>query len=45
MFQYDRAGVTDRKGDQDPKIRAQNIIEKLDVTGDRKLTKDEFITG
>ncbi|CAF1047519.1 unnamed protein product [Rotaria sp. Silwood1] len=42
---YDRAGITDRKGERDPKKRANDIIKKLDVSGDKKLSKEEFITG
>ncbi|CAF0772664.1 unnamed protein product [Adineta ricciae] len=42
---YDRAGVIDRKGERDPKRRAKDIIAKLDLSGDKKLSKDEFITG
>jgi Ca2+-binding EF-hand superfamily protein len=42
---YDRTGITDRKGERDPKKRAKEIIAKLDVSGDKKLSKEEFITG
>ncbi|CAF1310676.1 unnamed protein product [Adineta ricciae] len=42
---YDRAGVVDRQGNQDPHKRAKEIIAKLDITGDKKLNKDEFING
>ncbi|CAF4032607.1 unnamed protein product [Rotaria sordida] len=42
---YDRAGITDRKGDQHPKKRAKEIIAKLDISGDKKLSKEEFIIG
>ncbi|CAF3521228.1 unnamed protein product [Rotaria sp. Silwood1] len=42
---YDRAGVKNRQGDQDPHKRAKEIIKKLDITGDKKLNKDEFING
>ncbi|CAF1520805.1 unnamed protein product [Adineta steineri] len=42
---YDRAGITDRKGERDPKKRAKEIIAKLDISGDKKLNKEEFITG
>ncbi|UJR27051.1 hypothetical protein I4U23_008355 [Adineta vaga] len=42
---YDRAGVTDRKGERDPKKRAKAIIDKIDNTGDDKLDKAEFIKG
>jgi len=42
---YDLLGETDRKGDRDPKKRAAAIIAKLDVTGDKKLSKAEFTTG
>ncbi|CAF4574642.1 unnamed protein product, partial [Rotaria sp. Silwood2] len=42
---YDRAGVKNRQGDQDPHKRAKEIIKQLDITGDKKLNKDEFING
>ncbi|CAF0968588.1 unnamed protein product [Adineta steineri] len=42
---YDLVGEQDRKGDKDPKKRAADIITKLDLTGDKKLTKAEFISG
>ncbi|CAF1021257.1 unnamed protein product [Rotaria magnacalcarata] len=42
---YDRAGIKNRKGDQHPKKRAEEIIAKLDVSGDKKLSKEEFING
>ncbi len=42
---YDLVGETDRKGDRDPKKRAIEIINKLDVGGDKKLNKQEFIAG
>ncbi|CAF4943843.1 unnamed protein product [Rotaria sp. Silwood1] len=42
---YDRAGVKDRQGDQDPHRRAKEIIKKLDITDDKKLNRDEFING
>ena len=45
FFQYDLVGETDRKGDRDPKKRAGEIITKLDVSGDNKLNKQEFIAG
>jgi hypothetical protein len=45
LFQYDRAGVRDRRGDRDPKKRAADIISKLDFSGDKKLSKEEFING
>jgi hypothetical protein len=44
-FQYDLVGETDRKGHNDPKHRAEEIIKKLDVSGDKKLSKQEFIAG
>ena len=44
-LQYDLVGESDRKGDHDPKKRAIGIISKLDVSGDKKLNKEEFITG
>ncbi len=45
FFQYDLVGETDRKGDRDPKKRATDIIGRLDVGGDKKLNKQEFIAG
>jgi len=44
-MQYDRAGITDRKGEREPKRRAKEIISKLDISGNKKLSKEEFITG
>lgn len=45
MFQYDIIGVTDRTGENDPRKRAAYIIETVDSSGDKKITKDEFIAG
>lgn len=45
LLQYDLLGETDRKGDRDPKKRAAEIIAQLDVSGDKKLSKQEFIAG
>ncbi len=45
IFQYDLVGETDRRGDRDPKKRATDIIGRLDVGGDKKLSKHEFIAG
>ncbi|CAF3868766.1 unnamed protein product [Rotaria sp. Silwood2] len=42
---YDLLGETDRKGDHDPKKIAVDIIEKFDTSHDKKLNKEEFITG
>lgn len=42
---YDLLGEIDRKGENDPKKRAIEIIAKLDVTGDKKINKKEFIDG
>ncbi|CAF0777377.1 unnamed protein product [Adineta steineri] len=42
---YDLVGETDRKGDREPKKRAAEIIAKIDVGGDKKLNKQEFIAG
>ncbi|CAF2037091.1 unnamed protein product [Rotaria magnacalcarata] len=42
---YDLAGEIDRTGDRDPKTRAANIIAKLDMSGDKKLSKTEFVAG
>ncbi|CAF1159987.1 unnamed protein product [Didymodactylos carnosus] len=36
---------TDHEGDHDPKKRATEIIAKLDITGDKKISKQEFIDG
>ncbi|CAF0854313.1 unnamed protein product [Rotaria sordida] len=42
---YDLVGEANRKGDNDPKKRAADIIGKIDVSGDKKLSKHEFIAG
>ncbi|CAF0857026.1 unnamed protein product [Rotaria sordida] len=42
---YDLVGETDRKGENDPKRRATEIMKSLDINGDRKLSKEEFISG
>ncbi|CAF4540051.1 unnamed protein product [Rotaria sp. Silwood2] len=42
---YDRAGVKDRQGEKNPQSRAKAIINKLDVSGDKKLNREEFING
>ncbi|CAF0801069.1 unnamed protein product [Didymodactylos carnosus] len=42
---YDLVGETERKGERDPKHRASEIIKQFDVTGNKKLTKEEFIAG
>ncbi|CAF1399753.1 unnamed protein product [Rotaria magnacalcarata] len=42
---YYRAGVMDQKNEWDPKKRAKEIIAKLDISGDKKLSKQEFING
>ncbi|CAF1046806.1 unnamed protein product [Didymodactylos carnosus] len=42
---YDLIGETDRKGDRDPKHRAEEIMRICDITGDKKLTKEEFVAG
>jgi len=42
---YDLVGETNRAGDRDPKKRAADIIKQLDVTEDKKLSKQEFIAG
>ncbi len=44
-FQYDRAGVKDRQGEKNPSKRAKAIITKLDISGDKKLSREEFIKG
>ncbi|CAF4716277.1 unnamed protein product [Rotaria socialis] len=38
-------GIHDRTGDHNPKTRAAEIIASLDVSGDKKLCKEEFISG
>ncbi len=45
VLQYDLVGERDRRGDREPKRRATDIIARLDVGGDRKLSKQEFIAG
>ncbi|CAF2488426.1 unnamed protein product [Rotaria sp. Silwood2] len=42
---YYRAGISDQKGEWDPKKRAKEIIAKLDISGDKKLSKQEFVNG
>ncbi|CAF1364836.1 unnamed protein product [Adineta steineri] len=42
---YDRARIKDRQGENNPHARAKAIITKLDVSGDRKLNKEEFVNG
>ncbi|CAF4678137.1 unnamed protein product, partial [Rotaria socialis] len=42
---YDLVGETNRKGENDPKKRSIDIITRLDVGGDKKLNKQEFIAG
>ncbi|CAF4295733.1 unnamed protein product, partial [Didymodactylos carnosus] len=42
---YDLNGETDRQGDREPKKRAAKIISALDVGNDKKISKQEFITG
>ncbi|CAF1556579.1 unnamed protein product [Adineta steineri] len=42
---YDLVGEHDRKGNRAPKKRATDIIAKLDMSGDKKLNKQEFIAG
>ena len=45
MLQYDRARIKDRHGDNDPHKRAKEIIKKLDINHDKKISKEEFIQG
>ncbi|CAF3426217.1 unnamed protein product [Rotaria sp. Silwood1] len=42
---YYRSGITDQKGKWDPKKRAKEIMAKLDISGDKKLSKQEFVNG
>ncbi|CAF3389459.1 unnamed protein product [Rotaria sp. Silwood1] len=42
---YELNGVADHGGHNNPKTRAAEIIASLDVNGDRKLSKHEFIAG
>ena len=42
---YDLVGEANRTGENDPKKRAVHIIQQLDVSGDKKLNKQEFIAG
>jgi len=37
--------VNDRQGDKNPTTRAKEIIKKLDASGDKKLSLDEFVKG
>lgn len=45
LFQYDLTGQTNRSGDYDPKTRAADIIAQIDVSGEKKLSREEFIAG
>jgi len=45
VFQYDRAQVTDRQGEKNPTNRAKAIMKQLDISGDRKLSREEFLKG
>ncbi|CAF4706203.1 unnamed protein product [Rotaria sp. Silwood2] len=42
---YQLNGVADQGGNNSPKTRAAEITASLDVSGDRKLSKQEFIAG
>ncbi|CAF1666762.1 unnamed protein product, partial [Adineta ricciae] len=42
---YELVGENYRKGNRDPKSRANEIIARLDKNGDKKLNKEEFIAG
>ncbi|CAF1365003.1 unnamed protein product [Adineta steineri] len=42
---YDLLGEENRKGENSPAKRVEKIMKKLDLNGDRSLTKDEFING
>ncbi|CAF5123938.1 unnamed protein product, partial [Rotaria sp. Silwood1] len=42
---YQLNGVADNSGPNNPKTRAAEILAALDVSGDRKLSKQEFIAG
>ncbi|CAF3786466.1 unnamed protein product [Rotaria sordida] len=42
---YQLNGLAHQTGDNSPKTRAAEIIATLDVTGDKKLSKQEFIAG
>jgi hypothetical protein len=39
------AGKTDQKGGRDPKRLASGVFKALGVSDDKKLTKEEFMTG
>ncbi|CAF1258640.1 unnamed protein product [Rotaria magnacalcarata] len=42
---YELNGIHDRTGDHNPKTRAAEIIASLDISGNKKLSKEEFIAG
>ncbi len=42
---YDLLGEENRKGENSPAKRVEKIMTRLDLNGDRSLTKDEFING
>ena len=43
VFQYDLVNEEDRYGEQEPKFRAAQLMAKIDVSGDKKINKTEFI--
>lgn len=42
---YEVNGKKYMKNDLTPQDKAQMIIDKFDTTGDRKLSREEFISG
>ena len=42
---YDLEGVKDRKGQNDPKIRASEIFTKMDKNYSNSLDSNEFVNG
>lgn len=42
---YDLEGIKDRKGQNDPKVRASEIFNKMDKNYSNNLDSTEFVNG
>ena len=42
---YDLEGIRDRKGQNDPKVRATEIFAKMDKNYSNSLDSNEFVNG
>ncbi len=42
---YDLEGIKDRKGQNDPKVRATEIFAKMDKNYSNSLDSTEFVNG